>query len=190
MCGACGTGRSVPRWEDILAPPTRSVLAARAASTDRLLDGGSGLRVRSWLSAGYLLSDRVGRTAHAADLDALWRAAGERGARPKGWRPLRGADTTVSVEAPGGWDLAAAAVWFAAVARAEPDASLEVTLPDPGGARTLLVTIDSGVVGATAVADSPDGPPPGATALVSGAGAVEAARHLEELGGRRPRRRA
>ncbi|MFC5959164.1 hypothetical protein ACFP51_33460 [Streptomyces pratens] len=176
----------MPRWEDILAPPTRSVLAARAASTDRLLDGGSGRRVRSWLSAGYLLSDRVGRTAHAADLDALWRAAGERGARPKGWRPLRGADTTMSVEAPGGWDLAAAAVWFAAVARAEPDTSLEITLPDPAGARTLLVTIDSGAVRAVVVTDPPDGPPE-ATALVSGAGAAEAARHLEEFGGRRPR---
>ncbi|WP_406351026.1 hypothetical protein OHB56_40240 [Streptomyces sp. NBC_01635] len=190
MCGACGAGRSVPRWEDILAPPTRSVLAARAASTDRLLDGGCGLRVRSWLSAGYLLSDRVGRTTHAADLDTLWRAAGERGARPKDWRPLRGAETTVSVEAPGGWDLATAAVWFAAVARSQPDTSLEITLPDPGGARTLLVTIDSGAVGAVVVTDFGDGPPPEATAVVSGAGAVVAARHLEKFGGRRPRRRA
>ncbi|GAB3169497.1 hypothetical protein [Streptomyces incanus] len=190
MCGACGTGRSVPRWEDLLAPPTRPVLAARAASTGRLLDGGSGLRVRSWLSSGYLLSDRVGRTAHAADLDALWRAAQERGARPRNWRPLRGADTTVSVEAPGGWDLAAAAAWFAAAARAEPDTSLEITLPDPGGARTLLVTLASGAVRATAVTDLPNGPPPDATALVSGAGAAQAARHLKEFGTRRPRRSA
>ncbi|MER6153464.1 hypothetical protein ACWCQB_35995 [Streptomyces hirsutus] len=96
----------------------------------------------------------------------------------------------MSVEAPGGWDLATAAVWFAAVARSQPDTSLEITLPDPGGARTLLVTIDSGAVRATAVTDSGDGPPPEATAVVSGAGASMAARHLEKFGGRRPRRRA
>ncbi|MFD0210631.1 hypothetical protein ACFVH9_16210 [Streptomyces hirsutus] len=172
-------------------PPRRPCPSRpRGPRTDRLLDGGFGLQVRSWLSAGYLLSDRVGRTTHAADLDTLWRAAGQRGARPKDWRPLRGADTTVSVEAPGGWDLATAAVWFAAVARSQPDTSLEITLPDPGGARTLLVTIDSGAVRATAVTDSGDGPPPEATAVVSGAGASMAARHLEKFGGRRPRRRA
>lgn len=189
MCGACGTGRSAPRWEDTLAPPTRSVLAARAASTDRLLDGGSGLRVRSWLSAGYLLSDRVGRTTHAADLDTLWRTAWQRGARPKDWQPLEGADTTESVEAPGGWDLATTAVWFAAVARSQPDTSLEITLPDPDRARTLLVTIDSGTVRATVVTDSGDGPPPEAPAVVSGAGASIAARHLQKFGGRRSPRR-
>ncbi|MFE9173160.1 hypothetical protein ACFYNZ_27470 [Streptomyces kebangsaanensis] len=180
MCGACGAGRSVPRWEDVLARPSRPVLAARAARADRLLDGGAGLRVRPWLSAGYLLSDRVGRTVHAADLDTLWRAAGERGARPAGWRPLRGADATVPVEVPGGWDLAAAAVWCAAVARAEPDASLEVTLPDPGGARTLLVNIEYGAVRATALDGAPDGPAPGAAILVRGAGAADAARHLAD----------
>lgn len=186
MCGACGGGRSVPRWEDVLAPPTRSVLADRAARTGQLLDPGTGLRVRSWLSAGYLLSDRVGRTVHAADLDALWRAAAERGARPKGWRPLNGADTTVSVELPGGWDLAMAAVWCAAAARAAPAASLRLTLPDRAGDRVLGITIASGAVRATVLHGSgsspddsgPDGRAPVSVVLISGTGAADAARHL------------
>ncbi|MEV0690814.1 hypothetical protein [Streptomyces sp. NPDC050388] len=176
----------MPRWEDVLAPPARSVLADRAARTGQLLDPGSGLRVRSWLSAGYLLSDRVGRTVHAADLDTLWRAAAERGARPRGWRPLGGADTTVSVELTGGWDLAAAAVWCAAAARSAPDASLRITLPDRAGDRVLGITLASGAVRATVLhgpgspaGDSaPDGRVFGAAVLISGTGAADAARHL------------
>jgi hypothetical protein len=84
----------------------------------------------------------------------------------------------VPVEVPGGWDLAAAAVWCAAVARAEPDASLEVTLPDPGGARTLRVNIEYGAVRPAALDGTPDGPAPGTAVLLSGAGAADAARHL------------
>ncbi|MFB7569577.1 hypothetical protein [Streptomyces sp. NPDC056165] len=178
MCGACGAGRSVPRWEDVLAPPGRSVLAARAARTERLLGPGSGLRVRAWLSAGYLLGDRVGRTVHAADLDTLWRAAAERGARPAGRLSLRGPAATVPVEVPGGWDPATVAVWCAAVARTEPDASLEITLPDPGGTRTVLVEIGSGAVRARVLEATPDGPERGGAILVRGVGAAGAARHL------------
>ncbi|GED84212.1 hypothetical protein [Streptomyces sp. 6-11-2] len=178
MCGACGAGRSVPRWEDVLAPPGRAVLAARAARTERLLGPGSGLRVRAWLSAGYLLGDRVGRTVHAADLDTLWRAAAERGARPAGRLSLRGPAATVPVEVPGGWDPATVAVWCAAVARTEPDASLEVTLPDPAGARTVLVEIGSGAVRARVLEATSDGPERGGAILVRGVGAAGAARHL------------
>ncbi|WP_326700822.1 hypothetical protein OG909_28135 [Streptomyces sp. NBC_01754] len=174
MCGACGGGRSVPRWEDVLAPPTRGVLAARASAAGRLLDSGSGLRVRAWLSAGYLVADRVGRTVHAADLDSLWRAVAERGARPAGWRPLGGARTTEFVEPYGDRDLTAAAVWCAAVARTEPAAELELTLPDPARSRVVRVTIESGTVRATAL----DTPEPVTRVRIDGAGAAEAAHHL------------
>ncbi|MFE9309206.1 hypothetical protein ACFYM5_16125 [Streptomyces sp. NPDC006706] len=178
MCGACGAGRSVPRWEDVLAPPGRAVLAARAARAERLLGPGSGLRVRAWLSAGYLLGDRVGRTVHAADLDTLWRAAAERGARPAGRLSLRGPAATVPVEVPGGWDPATVAVWCAAVARTEPDASLEITLPDPAGARTVLVEIGSGAVRARVLETASDGPERGGAILFRGVGAAGAAHHL------------
>ncbi|MBQ0825242.1 hypothetical protein [Streptomyces tagetis] len=157
----------------MLAPPTRAVLAARAAAAGRLLEPASGLRVRAWLSAGYLLADRVGRTVHAADLDTLWRAAAERGARPAGWRPLGATPAADSVDLSGDWDLAAAGVWCAAVARAEPDAELEVTLPDPAGDRALRVTIAAGTVRAAPL-DTADPP---AYARIAGPGAGEAARH-------------
>ncbi|WP_445529267.1 hypothetical protein [Streptomyces cyslabdanicus] len=95
---------------------------------------------------------------HAADLDTLWRAAVERGARPAGRRPLGGDSATVPVEAPGGRDPATVALWCAAVARTEPDASLELALPDPGGARTVLVEIGSSTVRARVLEPVPDDP--------------------------------
>ncbi|MEZ7002131.1 hypothetical protein [Streptomyces sp. AD55] len=164
----------MPRWEDVLAPPTRPVLAARAAAAGRLLEPASGLRVRAWLSAGYLLDDRVGRTVHAADLDTLWRAAADRGARPAGWRPLRATPAAERAGLPGTWDLAAAAVWCAAVARAEPDAELEITLPDPAAHRAVRVTIAAGTVRAAPL--DPADPVP--YARITGPGASEAARHV------------
>ncbi|MFJ3146190.1 hypothetical protein ACIPJM_27565 [Streptomyces halstedii] len=165
----------MPRWEDVLAPPTRAVLAARAAAAGRLLEPASGLRVRAWLSAGYLVADRVGRTVHAADLDTLWRAVAERGARPAGWRPLGGVQTTEFVEPyDDDRDLTAAAVWCAAVARTEPDAHLELTLPDPARSRVVRVTIASGTVRATVL----DAPEPVTRVRIDGAGAAEAAHHL------------
>ncbi|MGW3512987.1 hypothetical protein [Streptomyces sp. NPDC000994] len=115
---------------------------------------------------------------HAADLDTLWRAAAERGARPAGGLSLRGPAGTVPVEVPGGWDPATVAVWCAAVARTEPDTSLEITLPDPGRTRTVLVEIGSGAVRARVLEAAPGGPERGGAILVGGVGATGAARHL------------
>ncbi|MFB7113709.1 hypothetical protein [Streptomyces sp. NPDC056291] len=64
------------------------------------------------------------------------------------------------------------------MARTEPDASLEITLPDPGGTRTVLVEIGSGAVRARVLEATPDGPERGGAMLVGGVGAAGAARHL------------
>ncbi|MFE4423222.1 hypothetical protein [Streptomyces sp. NPDC056817] len=100
-------------------------------------------------------------------------ALGHRQARLGG-----GPTATVPVEAPGGWDPATVAVWCAAVARTEPDGSLEITLPGPGGTRIVLVEIGSGAVRARVLEAAPDGPERGGAIVVGGVGAAGAARHL------------
>jgi hypothetical protein len=67
------------------------------------------------------------------------------------------------------------AVWLAAVAHvARPDA-LEVRLPDPDRDRTVLARLTPGAVTVTVV------PGDGAVAgSMTGAGAAEAARHLDQ----------
>jgi hypothetical protein len=149
VCGACAGGGGVPRWEDRLQPATRRVLSARAAAANRLLRG-SRLRVTTW-GTGYLVGDGRGRSAPAADLDALWRtcrgwggglrrpADSDRECAPE---PEGAADPTqVPLDGLGG-KLALVAVWVAAVAHsAELTSRLHLDLPDPAGDRTLLLDL-------------------------------------------------
>ncbi|MDQ1676705.1 MAG: hypothetical protein QOC93_1849 [Actinomycetota bacterium] len=171
MCGACGAGRSGPRWEDTLGMPTRAVLRARATEANRVLGVGARLRVRPWFSTGYLLADRVGRSTHVTELDSLWTTARGWGATLPGWEAGSG-DAVVYPDLPVRGALDAVAVWLAAVAHlARPD-RLEVTLPDPTGERTVVARVAPGAVTLTAVPGRP------AAATVRGVGATEAARHL------------
>lgn len=177
MCGACGAGRSGPRWEDTLGGPTRTALQARAAAANRLLGAGSRLRVRAWFSVGYLIADRVGKSTHVTELDSLWDTARGWGATLPGWEPGGGDAVTVHLDIPAVSEVDAVAVWLAAVAHvARPDA-LEVRLPDPDRDRTVLARLTPGVVTVTVV------PGDGAEAVagsMTGAGAAEAARHLDQ----------
>jgi hypothetical protein len=168
MCGACGAGRSGPRWEDTLGRPTRLVLRARAAAADRLL--GARLRVTPWFATGYLLADRVGRSTHLTGLDSLWSTARGWGATLPGWDP--GTDAaTVRFDAPAETD--AVAVWLAAVAHVVRPDALEVRIPDHAGDRTVVAHLAPGAVTVSVAHAEPAG-------SVRGAGAAEAARHLEE----------
>lgn len=175
MCGACGSGGGVPSWEDRLEPPSRRALLSRVAVSNRLL--GHGLQVRSWRS-GYLLSNGRGRSAHAADLDQLWRTCRQWGADVCGWS----ASSSSSVEEvpldPGvSRDLNLIAVWSAAVAhsRALPG-PLRLVVPDRSLDRTLQVDVTEATVGVQ-VRHSLQLP-----AAVRGAGARIAAEHLLAVG--------
>ena len=174
MCGACGAGRSGPRWEDDLAMPTRTALQARAAAANRLLGAGSRLRVRPWFSVGYLLADRVGKSTHVTELDSLWHTARTWGATLPGWEHGSGGAVTTSLDVPAQCDLDAVAVWFAAVAHLVRPDELEVRLPDPGGDRTIVARVTPGAVAVSvAAADS-------TAASMRGVGAMQAARHLRQ----------
>jgi hypothetical protein len=173
MCGACGAGRSGPRWEDTLGRPTRVALHARAVAANRLLGAGSRLRVRPWFSVGYLLGDRVGRSTHVTELDSLWDTARGWGATLPGWTSGTGDSVAVDLDTPPLPDLDAVAVWLAAVAHLARPESLEVRIPDRAGDRTVEARVVPGAVTVT-VARA------GAAASMTGAGAAEAARHLHE----------
>jgi hypothetical protein len=172
MCGACGAGRSGPRWEDTLGRPTRTALQVRAAAANRLLGAGSRLRVRPWFAVGYLLGDPVGRSTHVTELDSLWQTARGWGATLPGWEVGSGDAVTTYLDVPAWCDLDSVAVWLAAVAHlVRPDA-LEVRLPDPAGDRTIVARVAPGAVALTVAAmDS-------AAASMGGVGATQAARHL------------
>jgi hypothetical protein len=176
MCGACGAGRSGPRWEDTLGGPTRAALQARAAAANRLLGADARLRVRAWFAVGYLVADRVGRSTHVTELDSLWQTARGWGATLPGWESGGGDPVTVHLDLPARSDPADVAVWLAAVAHlARPDA-LEVRLPDPDRDRTVVARVAPGAVDLTVVPGAATGRmTPGS---VTGAGAAEAARHL------------
>jgi hypothetical protein len=208
MCGACGAGRSGPRWEDTLGRPTRVALNARAAAANRLLGAGARLRVRPWFSVGYLLADRVGRSTHVTELDSLWDTARGWGATLPGWTAGTGDAVTAGLDLPVPPDLDAVAVWLAAVAHLTRPDSLEVTVPDAAGDRAVVAQVGPGAVtvtvapaggnmapaggsmapagGSMAPAGGSMAPaggsmaPAGFAASTRGVGAAEAARHLHE----------
>jgi hypothetical protein len=180
MCGACGAGRSGPRWEDTLGRPTRIALQARAAAANRLLGAGARLRVRPWFSVGYLLADRVGRSTHLTELDSLWDTARGWGATLPGWASGTGDAVTVDLDLPAPSDLDAVAVWLAAVAHLARPGFLEVRVPDPVGDRTVVAEVVAGAVTVTVAPAGVDTEPAGTAASVRGVGAAEAARHLRE----------
>jgi hypothetical protein len=169
VCGACGSGGGVPSWEDRLTPPSRGALLSRVAVSNRLL--GRGLQVRSWQS-GYLLGNGRGRSAHAADLDQLWRTCGQWGAQVCGWSARAGVEE-VPLEADVVGDLNLVAVWAAAVAHAGgPATPLRLELPDPARERSLRVEISPGTVAVQVLHGA------GSTARLCGVGARSAAEHL------------
>ena len=139
MCGACGSGRALPGWEDRLEPATRRVLAARAALANRLLDGNR-LRVSAW-GTGYVVSDGRGASTVAADLDTLWRGCARSGGQLVGW-PGGTAEAEVELDprltaVPG-----LLAVWSAAVAHlARLPGPLRLSLPDPRHDGSLLLDL-------------------------------------------------
>ena len=108
MCGACGSGRAAPPWEDLLAGAGPAERAARAAAAGRLLTGRR-LRVTPW-RGGYLLATATGAARPLASLDELWRAVRRDGAP-------QGEQRWARVPVPAGWDQQAATVWVAAAAR-------------------------------------------------------------------------
>ena len=173
MCGACGSGRGLPRWEDRLEPATRRVLAARAAVADRLLGHGR-LRVTAW-GSGYQVGDGRGRTLLAADLDELWRACGS-GAGPIRWPvPASDDETGIAVELDPEVtaDRALVAVWSAYVARLAPlPGPLQLLLPDPDRGRTLDLSLRSSGVAVIIL------PTVRTAAVLSGTAARAAAVHL------------
>jgi hypothetical protein len=152
---------------------------ARAAAANRLLGAGLRLSVRPWFSVGYLLADRVGKSTHVTELDSLWTTARGWGATLPGWVVGSG-DAVVYPDLPVRCDLDAVAVWLPAVAHlARPD-TLEMTLPDPAGDRTVVAQVVPGAVTVTVA-------PPGPVAMIlSGVGAAEAARHLRQHLGEMP----
>jgi hypothetical protein len=109
VCGACGSGRAVAPWEDVLAGAGPAERAARAGAAGRLLTGRR-LRVTPW-RGGYLLATATGATRPVVSLDELWAAVGRDGAP-------HGEQRWARAPVPAGWDLQAAAVWVAAAARA------------------------------------------------------------------------
>ncbi|WNV73661.1 hypothetical protein [Geodermatophilus sp. DSM 44513] len=120
MCGACGTGRTAPPWEDVLAGAGPAQRAARAAAAGRLLTGRR-LRVTPW-RGGYLLATPTGRAHPVGSLGELWAAARPAAPAPEGRRWAR-------APVPAGWDPQAATVWLAAAARAGAVTAAEL----PGG---------------------------------------------------------
>lgn len=201
MCGGCGTGRGLPRWEDRLEPATRRVLAARASVANRLL-GPTRLRVTAW-GSGYQVADGRGRSTLAADLDELWRTCAVRGTRLSGWAgpstpgdleeelgsPASDAleldtlerDTlerdTVVLDPRSSADRPLLGVWAAYVARLTPlPGPLRLVVPGSDGG-ALSLTIRRSGVEATPL------PTGSAAAVVSGAGAQAAAEHLHRYAG-------
>ena len=144
MCGACGSGNGLPRWEDRLEPSNRRVLTARAALATRLLDGNR-LRVTAW-GTGYVLADGRGGSTVAPDLDALWRACARAGARMPGWSTGTAEDVVELdprlVAVPG-----LLTAWSAAVAHLAPSPGpLRLLLPDPRRDGWLRVEIGASTV--------------------------------------------
>jgi hypothetical protein len=170
VCGACGSGGGLPRWEDRIEPATRRVLAARARLASRLLEGDR-LRVTAW-GTGYVLNDGRGASTVAADLDTLWRACARSRGQLVGW-PGGTAEAEVELDprltaVPG-----LLAVWSAAVAHlAGLPGPLHLSLPDPERDGSLLLGIGSSAVHVEVT--------PGRTAVpvLAGPGATSAAAHL------------
>jgi hypothetical protein len=189
VCGACGSGSGLPRWEDRLEPATRRALAARASWANRLL-GQSRLRVKVW-GNGYLLADGRGRSTPAGDLDELWRACGRSGfallPEPCGRGPLGEADEEVVLDPSPVADLALLATWAGATAHTFPLAgSLRLRLSDPPNRRLMELELRRSVVHVevlpvASVPPSMSGPDARAAAaflsaaLVSGAGLTKPA---------------
>jgi hypothetical protein len=148
---------------------------ARAAAANRLLGAGLRLSVRPWFSVGYLLADRVGKSTHVTELDSLWTTARGWGATLPGWVVGSG-DAVVYPDLPVRCDLDAVAVWLPAVAHlARPD-TLEMTLPDPAGDRTVVAQVVPGAVTVTVA-------PPGPVAMIlSGGRAAPAAASRGDAG--------
>ena len=183
MCGACGSGGGTPSWEDRLERPSRRALVARAAVSNRLL--GRGLLVRSWHS-GYLLSNGRGRSAHAANLDDLWRTCGHWGftlplavGRPGGLPPGDcGRVEEVALGADIADDRGLVAVWAAALAHtARLPGPLRLLLVDRVEDRALQVDVRRAAVTVEAY------PPAPVVPVLSGWGARRAAEHLSAAAG-------
>lgn len=169
MCGACGTGRGLPRWEDRVEPATRRVLAARAAAANRLLDGGR-IRVTAW-GQGYQVSDGRGRTTLAADLDELGRTCGRGGARPARWEEPSAVEEA-AVDPRVAADLSLISVWAAWLAHlAPPPAPVRLLLPH-GADGALQVDVRPGAVEVSVRHRH------SAVAVLTGPGARSAAEHL------------
>jgi hypothetical protein len=129
MCGACGTGRVAPAWEELLAGAGPAERAARARAAGRLL-ADRRMRVSPW-RGGFLVASPTGAARPVACLDQLWAAAGD--PAPAG-APGAGAHWAWA-SSPASWDVQAVVVWISAAAHAGSVAEAVLPLGIPAAVR-------------------------------------------------------
>jgi len=125
MCGACGSGRVRPPWEDTVGPPDPGASRRLAAALTRAL-APLRWRVTPW-AGGYTVAGPQGALPPATSLDEV--VAGARAARPGLLHRLAGPAEDLEL---------ADAVVRVSVAALHRDGPLLLVGPDPGPPRRLL----------------------------------------------------